>query len=279
MRQVFKDSQLQARFERDGFVILPCLNDHEVKILNQEYDRLPAVPQAGFFSGIYSDSMAFKQRSNDLLAKVGKTFAQNYLQDYRVLIGNFVLKVPGLDSTMACHQDWTFVDESYYSSINVWCALTDTNNKNGALHLLPGSHRLEQNIRGTLVPPSLAIAGDIPCEDMLSVPIKAGQAIIHDHRVLHRSPPNLSEKRRLATAICMIPAEAEAVHYYQSPASNKLEIYSIDTDFFHHYTFGKNIMPSSAKFKYSMDAYHQAQFAKDTAHQLMSKWRSVHADR
>lgn len=270
MRKIFQDAALQADFDRDGYVVLPWLSAEEVSELVERYDRLPTVAQKGFFAALFSESPEFKRGCHQLLADLGRDFAAKHLVDYRPLIGSFVVKVPGNDSVMPCHQDWTFVDERKYATLNLWCALTTTTFENGALHLLPGSHRLEPNIRGTLHPTCFAEGASVSLKDMACVPIEAGQVIVHDHRVLHASPPNLSKQRRLATAICMVPTEAEVFHYFQNPASGRLEVYGIDTDFFFNYTFGKNTIPVGSPFIRFDDGYRPVCFSKESLSRLIN---------
>lgn len=271
MRPVFKSPECQAAFDRDGFVVLPWMTRQEANALSERYDALPSVPQAGFFSGIYSASEAFKRACHALLEGVAVEFARKHLADYRCLVGNFVLKTPDSQSRMPAHQDWTFVDERRFASVNLWCALTDTNEENGAMHLLRGSHRLGHNVRGTGMPSSFEHVGEIPCADMAYVPLEAGQVIVHDHRVLHASPPNRSQRRRLATAICMVPTEATAVHYFQNPATGRLEVYEIDTEFFAKYTYGENRIPEGTRFLRFDDDSQPVQFSREAAAALKEK--------
>lgn len=269
MKATFKDPTLQEQFSRDGFVVVPFLNSEQVLSLNQQYDQLPARSSQGFFSGIYTSDRGFKTGSSDILKDTANSFADRYLDDYRMLTGNFVLKHPDDTSAMPCHQDWTFVDEKRYASINLWCALTNTSFGNGALHLVPGSHRLTMNIRGTNVPDSLGGVGPISFSRMTCVEIEAGHAIVHDHRVLHSSPPNLSGRRRLATAICMIPAEANPLHYFVNPTTEDLEAYAIDSSFFFDYTYGDMVIPDSAHLIGRTPRFQQHQFSPDELEKLL----------
>jgi len=271
MRQIFKNPEHQAAFDHDGFVVLDWLTLEQVKQLNDSFDKLPAIKQAGFFSGIYSENEEFKRGSHRLLEGLALEFAKAHLIDYRLLVGNFVWKMPGNDSIVRSHQDWTIVDERRFASLNLWCALNDTSEVNGALYLLPRSNRLEYNIRGTLVPDSLREVGDIPCSDMVYLPLRAGQVIVHEHRLVHRSPPNLSNRRRLATAICMVPIESQAIHYFSNPNNGRIEVYEVDTEFFMKYTFGKNRMPDGTRFLRYEDDYQPVQFSREAITALKEK--------
>lgn len=271
MRQVFKNAEYQAAFDRDGFVAIPFLSKEEAAELTAKYDQLPTVQQTGFFTGLFSESEDFKRGCHNLLANVARKFVEEYLVDYRLLVGSFVVKMPEGNSVMPMHQDWTFVDESKYASLNLWCALTDTNKSNGAMHLLRGSHRLEHNIRGTLLPASFEDRFDIPYSELAYVPLEAGQMLVHDHRTGHSSPPNRTKERRLATAMCMVPNEAQTIHYYKNPETNRVEVYEIDTEFFMKHTYGTNRIPEGTRFLRYEDNYRPVQFTKAAIESLKEK--------
>lgn len=198
-----------------------------------------------------------------MLADVARGFAERNLIDYRVVVGNFVVKMPEGDSVMPMHQDWSMVDETKYVSLNLWFALTDTNVANGAIHVLRGSHRLRGSARGTQLEPSFTYPGQIPYSELAYLPMQAGQVLVHDHRTLHCSPPNRTNQRRLATAIAMVPKEANAIHYFRNAESGRVEVYEAETEFFMKYTYGKNTIPKGTRFLRHAEDYQPLQFTKE----------------
>jgi ectoine hydroxylase-related dioxygenase (phytanoyl-CoA dioxygenase family) len=44
--------------------------------------------------------------------------------------------------------------------------------------------------------------------------MKAGDAIIYDHKLFHGSPANLKSTSRLAINLAMIPQETQSLHYH-----------------------------------------------------------------
>ena len=271
MRQVFKNAEYQAAFDRDGFVVMPFLSPEEVASLTARYDQLPVVKQCGFFSGIYSENEDFKRGCHALLSDVAHKFAAEHLMDYRLLVGNFVLKMPEGESVMPMHQDWTMVDESRFASLNLWFALTDTNEANGAMHVLRGSHKLKGSARGTLMTPPFSYDGQIQYSELCPLPMKAGHVLVHDHRTLHCSPPNQTQHRRLATAIAMVPSEAQAIHYFRNPENGRVEVYEVDSEFFMKYTYGLNRIPVGTRFLRYEDDYKTVQFTKAAIAALKEK--------
>jgi ectoine hydroxylase-related dioxygenase (phytanoyl-CoA dioxygenase family) len=245
--QVFLDATLQARYARDGYVVVPFLQPTEVAALRERYDALPKVDDAGFFASLYTTSGDYKRQAHGALAELGERLCATFLDDYEVLIGNFVTKKTGDRSLMPPHQDWSFVDEARFASINLWLPLVDVDESNGAIYLLPGGHRLPFTVRGTLVPNAYADVRGLAFENLTYLPMRAGEVLLYDHRLIHASPPNATPAVRVAAAMAAIPRAAQPLHYFANPASGRLEVYDVAHDFFMDYIFGTNLMPDCAR--------------------------------
>ncbi len=70
----------------------------------------------------------------------------------RYVVETSLPKAPGEDSRLIMHQDMTLVDESEYSGINIWCPMIDLNETNGAIEVVPKSHRFYKTYRGSSIP-------------------------------------------------------------------------------------------------------------------------------
>ena len=69
-----------------------------------------------------------------------------------------------------------------------------------------------------------------------SIPIelKAGEALVWDHRLIHFSRPNLSQYPRLAFTLIMVPEGVEVFHCFERNGlqSDHIEIYAVNTDLY-----------------------------------------------
>jgi hypothetical protein len=103
------------------------------------------------------------------------------------------------------HQDGVYFAKGGVSMVHLWIALDDATRENGAVQYWLGSGR-------TGILPSVTVAGDAHFRSVgpaavqalgAAVPaeLAAGSAIIHSDTVVHASPPNLSDRPRLALAI------------------------------------------------------------------------------
>jgi hypothetical protein len=233
-RSVFKNPALQQQLEEFGYVTLPFLSPEEVEHLKEMYIALQHAPRKGFHASMHSKDVAYRRKVNQMIAAVFTPKAQELLDDYRPLVANFTVKEPGPASFFDFHLDWNMVDESQSRSITIWCPLTDTNATNGNLWVLEKSHRLGDSYR---CGPGL----ELYFKDMkglssekfnkVHLPMKAGHAVIYDHKLFHGSPPNMSNEVRIAINQAMCPAEAPAMHYAVQPGT-EIMAFEVDDDFF-----------------------------------------------
>lgn len=82
-----------------------------------------------------------------------------------------------------------------------WFALRLKNRPdNGALMVLPGSHLFFDKYRNNHIPVSYRGSESLILENMITVPMKAGQAFVLNHAVIHASTLNNTDKERLVIA-------------------------------------------------------------------------------
>ena len=122
------------------------------------------------------------------------------------------LKEPGDPAFVAWHQDAAFFDLDPPDVATAWVALADSTAENGALEILPASHRaplLEHAMVGdpsNMLSRGQAITALIDEDQVVMLTLAAGEMSIHDVRLAHRSAPNRSSGRRLGFAIRYVAA-------------------------------------------------------------------------
>lgn len=125
------------------------------------------------------------------------------------------IKAPGDLGYNGWHQDGAFWDLTGDRVVTAWIALTDSTVANGAVRVLPGSHRgprlphaLHRDPHGRLLR-GQAIAG---VNEGRTVPIelRAGQFSLHDVWLVHGSPPNPSAVPRIGLAVRYLASEVQA---------------------------------------------------------------------
>ncbi|ORY33409.1 hypothetical protein BCR39DRAFT_519879 [Naematelia encephala] len=134
----------------------------------------------------------------------------------RVLQSMIICKQPRIGGVVPCHNDSTFLYTDPPSAIGCWIALEDCTPDNGCLSFLPGSHKLSRTASrfvraqggGTTFE---AVPGIEPNEEKWDempgwrqAPCKAGTLVLIHGSVMHKSPPNTSDKSRLIYTFHMI---------------------------------------------------------------------------
>lgn len=247
MRTVLNDSKLEERFQRDGYVIVPFLNADEVLQLRQQYfdtisqsGGLIQSDEAGIEDMITYDftfidkNIDYKRLVYDVITKAFAPHVQKYLAAYKPIIANFIRKKTN-NGEVPLHQNWAFVDEKKCTSVSIWCPLVDSNEKNGTLQVVPGSHKRFGEVRGPMVPWELDnIKHDIINKYLVPMNVKAGEAVILDDSLVHYSAINKTDELRLAIQLILIPEEEKSIHYHMDLSRNakKVEVLEADVDFY-----------------------------------------------
>lgn len=232
---IFKNDQLNREFELNGFVVLPLLNTKEVEDLNQAYQANLFNNPEGFYSTSFSENESLKLKLNNGINDVVNPKANAIFEPFKALGSCYLSKAPGAVGQMPIHQDWTVVDESQFDSITIWIPLQDVNEHNGAMQVIPGSHRFSGALRSPFFENPLHGIEEELRKDLQLVTLKAGEAIIFSQALIHASPANQSAIARLAVTFGLIPEQAELFFYYKNSDTQLAEKYSVPTSFFEKY--------------------------------------------
>jgi ectoine hydroxylase-related dioxygenase (phytanoyl-CoA dioxygenase family) len=238
---VFRDEELQEEFSRKGFVVVDLLDEHHLEQLR----GLPDAIYRGERSGMHASNMCneheYRHEVYERVRPVLETVVLDQLVDYESCMAIMLLKFPGDDSEFISHQDWNLVDESRFRSLNVWCPMVDTDDRNGAMSFLPGSHRVLGAARcDPWYPEWYQSPGwQVRYSEMETVHVRAGQAVFFDHAIVHASGPNLVDAVRPAVALVVKPTAADLLHWYRPSADAvELEVLAVDSDFLADFEIG-----------------------------------------
>ncbi len=218
MRTIVTHPTKAEELASKGYTTTPLLSRaeiHRLKALFRETEHISGVDKP-FYTSIWSDNPEYRSRVDREIKALLTELLDDFLDRCKPVFANLMVKHVGPDTQLQPHQDWSFVDESQFDSLTIWIPLTDVSRENGALSVLPGSHRLTNHVRPRFADsPFKEIIDKIEEDMMLNVPLKAGEALVMNSRCIHSSPPNQTTETRVAVTIVMIPAEAPIVHYVQ----------------------------------------------------------------
>lgn len=138
-------------------------------------------------------------------------------------------KMRGHTKPFGWHQDNGYGELDPANALTTLAALDDTDEENGCLWLLPGSHRQGQiDVSGRLSAQSKAAGADISVSvpnagDAIPVIMAAGDAVVFHCHTLHRSDGNFSETRdRRILFLRYADADAVEVYNHNAPRLGRL---------------------------------------------------------
>ncbi len=243
-KRVFKDPNMQSQFEQNGYVIFDFYDEEEIEYLSKLYAELHPKDEVGFYPSTFSKDKEYRQKTDDEIRRIGGRTMSNVLVDYKVVCGSFIVKKPGPESVMGVHQDMTLVDETEFTGINIWCPLVDLTDTNGVLKVIPKSHRIFPTYRGSSIPNIYDNVHEEILNKATPVYLKAGQAIAFDQSIIHCSPPNVSDKKRIVTNIYFSHKDVRfrTAFYPKETHPDKIELFEQDISFMTNFEqFGQNI--------------------------------------
>jgi hypothetical protein len=234
-KTIWTDSLQAAQFEKDGYLVIDFLSQEQVEKLKFIFFETKLSYNKTFYSSSFIEDIEKKQEISKKIDGVLNEKVVDCFSNFKKLGGVFLVKPSGPESIMPIHQDWTVVDESIFDAMTIWIPLQDTTEENGCIKILPKSHRLSTALRApTLQNPLQEILTEAE-KLMIPLPMKAGQAFVFSHALLHASFPNLSNEPRLAVAYGMLHQEAELLYYFRADNQSQLEQLRVSNNFFLNY--------------------------------------------
>lgn len=240
-RQLLADQAVQDRLRATGFAVLdvPVLEPDELQRLRalavDLLDRMREPVGELFLTVGRVQDAGLRAEVSARTAEVVLPRLRPLFVDGAELRGSALqIKPPSPDSELNSHQDSSLVDERVSLGVYAWIALDDTDECNGALHVLPGSHRLGNLQRTLNIPWQLARFGDQMASRSLPLAVPAGHVVLFDAATVHSSPPNRSTRFRLAANAFATHGGTPMLHFFQdgSTTPQMIEVYEIDDSFF-----------------------------------------------
>lgn len=140
-----------------------------------------------------------------------------YGPDLLCWTSNFFIKEKSGPAFVSWHQDSTYWGLDKPDVVTAWVALTPSNESNGAMEVIPGSHTMDQIPHrdtfdsNNLLTRGQEVAVEVDATKAVRFDLAPGEASLHHVRLVHGSPPNPSEDRRIGFAIRYIPTHVRQI--------------------------------------------------------------------
>jgi ectoine hydroxylase-related dioxygenase (phytanoyl-CoA dioxygenase family) len=194
--------------------------------LREVFDLLFSERRAGFDGGYFDLSRPYDADGDDHLPQVlfpelavpkleqtlfrrnARLIAARLLgvePDALEVWGHMISKPPRHGHATPWHQDEAYwPPDKHYFATGAWMPLDDVDLENGCMCFIPGSHEAavlpHRHIGDDPAVHGLETTVAVDDSTMVAVPLRAGGATFHHPRILHYTPPNVSDRPRRAFA-------------------------------------------------------------------------------
>lgn len=244
MRNVFLKTKNQRDFENKGYSTMPMLSSQEVDLVLSELQLMKpddnfnperASEQPSYHITDFDQNLEYKIKAKRLISSILEPHLNNIFDDYKIVTTNFIIKPPG-KGKFTLHHDWTCIlDTNNYTSLSLWCPLVDTNEENGTLKVVEGSHKIVPDIATSTVSYYCKNIENTVIEKYgMPICLKAGECIVFDHSLLHFSDDNHSSHPRYVMQAILVPREITPVFYYfdVNEPNKGFEVFETEPNFF-----------------------------------------------
>ncbi len=213
MPKILSPAQIEG-FARDGCVfpikVMSAAQAQAVREQLEDFERRNGGPLRGDLR--HKSHLLFPFLS-DLVhhTRINDAIEDLYGAHLLCWTSNFFIKEAHNPAFVSWHQDSTYWGLSQPDVVTAWVALTPSNHGNGAMEFIPGTHQGEQiPHRDTFAAHNLLTRGQEVAVDVdpslaVCIELEAGEMSLHHVRLVHGSPANASNDRRIGFAIRYIP--------------------------------------------------------------------------
>lgn len=235
LNKTFIDPQHQSVFQQNGYVVLDLLSEETIFELQKVFIDVEEQHKYDFIASVALNDVAMRRSIHEKIIIIFEKSLLQVLNGYKLILGSFVAKQAASENgKFPLHQDPTFVEETEHVGVSIWCPLIDVDESNGCLGILPGSHHLNNMYRAPGMLPYAALVETIELNYIRYIPMKAGQVMFMNNKMVHGSPKNTSTKIRPVAASVAIPAGLPALCCYVNEADDAAttNVFHVSDDFY-----------------------------------------------
>lgn len=265
MTSIIKDSSLSNQLLASGYVSLPFLTVGETEALAALFNRYSTIEanQKGLYSNLYALGSETNWQISEELEKIcSRAFDENFCQA-TLNGGVFIAKGANPDTGCYLHQDPSITYESQYATYALWIPLVDIDETTGLFYAVEGSHKMRQHVRCYNNPSKGFDVNTVNQSKLKSIRMKAGEALVFDHALVHGSAANLSPNVRVAAVLGIMPENTPYTFFWKT-GTEQFAAYKMDKEY-----FIKNQIPDLQKGQVAPERLKETITAPETADLLL----------
>lgn len=230
----FRDPALQARLEADGYVVIPLLDKEAVERLTRDIPTLcpPDLDANIFDQWSYLSHFDRERRqaiSNHVKAALDPAIDE-LMTGTQLHVGS-VLQRGENAQALKPHQHPPAIAD-FSDGLVCWCPLVDCDARSGALQVVPRSHGLLRHVLRPGTPYAWHGLADEIDDYLVTLPVRAGEAVFFYESLIHGSAPNLRQRTRVALVAHLIAEDAVPAFFADSEdRPGEVDIYRSPDEF------------------------------------------------
>lgn len=244
MSSILHDTNQNSKLLSDGYIRIPnLLNIDELDFFKQLYKKWHPNDPTNFFRSFFSKDDTYKQAVEDEIIRIIVPKLADHFNNFSCSGAMFVVKPSGPGQDIQPHQDWSFVDETKYWSLNMWLPLIDVDENNGTITFVKGSHKFLDTYRGSGTPEVYSHLLDIAAPYFEPVPLNAGESVFFFHNILHGSTYNKMQHARVCIGVTLTQKDAPVIFYHKNNDEETTCIYKADETFYIRFFHNQSKVP------------------------------------
>jgi hypothetical protein len=240
---IFKDTEIEQFFLENGYAYIQnFLNEKDIEFLFRLYSSLHthSDSQQKQWNSLYHLEDGIGLDVSGKIKQILSPYLTDTFLDWQFPVGTFMTKNPVKDNISELHRDFTSLDETAYALRNIWIPLVDINETNGALYVIPKSHRLFNDIRPMFAewPYKHLIEELMPYSKTIYA--RKGDLVVYADRTLHGSVKNTTSGTRPVVHGGILHESACTYYFKYHNETGKVNKYKVPFDFFLQNNFNDN---------------------------------------
>jgi hypothetical protein len=249
---IFKDSSLFEQVKRSGFAVIDFADAETIGCAYQTeqlfIDR-NSNPHSHFDS-LTTDDVLLTRLVHTQLMEVFEANLERVFRSFKVPIAMMLTKLPSVNSGIGMHQDPSLLrHEDCEHHLGIWIPLVDTDQTNGSMRVIEGSHVLLPPVQALSLPPALGGISQESERFAKPINLRTGQALVFDNRILHSSLPNRSSAIRTAAIIRITASDAQFISFHFDEQRQEVVVVRQPEDFYtaHSYKEFRSSFPGDER--------------------------------
>jgi non-heme Fe2+,alpha-ketoglutarate-dependent halogenase len=219
MANVLSSSQID-QYQLDGCVFpIRVISESDAMALRKRLEVFEATSGEPLRGDLRHKSHLLFSWLGDLVreSRIVEAVADLHGPDLLCWTTNFFIKEASNPAFVSWHQDSTYWGLSRPDVVTAWVAFTPSNRANGAMEFIPGTQTSDQIphrdtfSKNNLLTRGQEVAVEVDTTRARTIELRPGEMSLHHVRLVHGSPPNPSEERRIGFAIRYIPTSVQQI--------------------------------------------------------------------